>query len=549
MPSSTSDRIHALPVQLANQIAAGEVVERPASVVKELVENSIDAGASRIDIDLREGGKSLIRVEDDGKGIHADDFKLALTRHATSKLHELDDLQAIHSLGFRGEALPSIASVCRFEMSSRYRDSDQAWQVSVDSQGLMSALQPHAQACGTTVTVAELFCNTPARRRFLRAARTEFLHVQDVVMRAALSRFDIAFRLNHNGREVLRLPAINDESMRDRRLASVGGKSFQQALQPVYEERDGVRVHGWLAPAEAHRAQADRQFVFINGRMVRDKVLNHAIRQAYADALPPGRYAMYALYVELDASRVDVNVHPTKHEVRFREVRPVHDVIFSVVQHGLRTRQRNSQQAGLAQTVTTVRESATVYALNAHRSDRTVVHAPLQQTSRQHIASLLPGGYALVVMGDDHWLYNLQQLAQVVFTDRLQRQQTDRGVITRPMLIPQRIDVDEQAADRLDGVHNVLSSLGVDITRSSNTSVLLRGLPEAFTQLDANQFVTGLVELTQIDVAAVIGCAVKSLAGLGDSEVQQLLASLSEEQQATCRRQLTAEDLHDLYKG
>jgi DNA mismatch repair protein MutL len=434
-------------------------------------------------------------------------------------------------------------------MSSRYYDSEQAWQVSVDSQGHMSELQPHAQACGTTVSVAELFCNTPARRRFLRAARTEFLHVQDVVMRAALSRFDIGFSLNHNGREVLRLPAINDDSMRERRLAGVGGKSFQQALQPVCEVRDGVRVHGWLAPAEAHRAQADRQFVFINGRMVRDKVLNHAIRQAYGNALPPGRYAMYALYIELDASRVDVNVHPTKHEVRFREVRPVHDVIFSVVQHGLRTKQRHPQQTALAQTVTTVREPATVYALNAHAGVSNSAHVTPLQTTRQHISSLLPGGYALVVRGDDYWLYNLQRLAQAVFSDRLQRQQADRGVISRPLLIPQRVAVGEQAADWLDGVGDVLSSLGVDITRSSNASVLLRGLPEAFTQLDATQFVTGLVEQPQIDVAALIDCAVNSLAELSDNDAQQLLASLNEEQQAQCRRQLTANDLHDLYKG
>lgn len=535
-------------MQLANQIAAGEVVERPASVIKELVENSLDAGATRIDIEVRDGGKRLIRVLDNGAGIHVDDFELALTRHATSKLRKLDDLQAISSLGFRGEALPSIASVSRFELCSRYHGADSAWRVKVDAEGKTSAPQPDAQPLGTRITVEELFCNTPARRRFLRSAKTEFVHVQDVIVRAALSRFDVSFSLRHNDKDVLRLPAITDSATQYRRLGSVGGKTFMQAMHALDEQRDGVRVHGWVAPAESHRAQADRQFVFINGRMVRDKVLMHAIRQAYGKQLPPGRYAMYAIYIELDPARIDVNVHPTKHEVRFREVRPVHDVLFSTVQHALHQHHDvfavplQYNEAAERQ-IGSVRESATVYTLPTQFS-----HGAAQ--SQQHVVSVLPGGFALVESAGGYWLYDISKVSRHVFATRIQRQQSAQGILQRPLLIPARVVLAEQAVNWLDDVHDDLLRLAIDITRASETSVLLRCLPQALESVVPDRFVHKLVERQQLAMNVILDCASVSLR---DNEpalaIQNMLAELTEAQADECRRKLNASDLRAWYEG
>jgi DNA mismatch repair protein MutL len=548
MISPRSDRIHVLPVQLANQIAAGEVVERPASVIKELVENSLDAGASRIDIELRDGGKRLIRVLDNGRGIHVDDIELALTRHATSKLRALDDLQAISSLGFRGEALPSIASVSRFELCSRYHNSDKAWRVTVDAEGKISRPQPDAQPVGTWITVEELFCNTPARRRFLRSAKTEFVHVQDVIMRAALSRFDVTFSLRHNDKDVLRLAAITDEAMQYRRLGSVGGKAFMQAMHALDEERGGVRIHGWVAPAEHHRAQTDRQFIFINGRMVRDKVLMHAMRQAYGKQIPPGRYAMYAIYIELDPARIDVNVHPTKHEVRFREVRPVHDVLFSAVRHALckdhpvlaipaEHKLRARPYAGA------VRESARVYALPQQ------IRASSAQSQLQ-VVSVLPGGYALVESTEAHWLYDIRKVSQHVFAARIERQQAAQGILHRPLLIPARVVLAEQAVNWLDDVHDALLQMAIDITRASETSVLLRGLPQAFESVVPDRFVHKLVEQQQLAMRVILDCA---SACLRDNEtamvIQSLFVELAEDEHVQCRRKLNASGLRAWYEG
>ncbi|NNG14014.1 MAG: DNA mismatch repair endonuclease MutL, partial [Gammaproteobacteria bacterium] len=321
MSAIVQRRINQLSTQLANQIAAGEVVERPASVVKELLENSLDAGATQIDIEIEQGGLRRIRIVDNGQGIHPDDLALALSRHATSKLLKLEELSCIASLGFRGEALPSIASVSRLQLISRQAGSEQAASIEVDADGEHSAVKPAAHPPGTSVIVEELFCNAPARRRFMRAAKTEFTHVQDVVQRVAIGAPGIAINLRHNGRQVLRLPAAKDEASRQRRLAQVFGQSFIDEGLSVEGESDGIRVSGVVAPAALHRSQADHQYVYINGRMIRDRLVNHAIRQAYADSLPAGRYASYALMIELELNRVDVNVHPTKHEVRFRDGR------------------------------------------------------------------------------------------------------------------------------------------------------------------------------------------------------------------------------------
>lgn len=323
-------RIELLSPQLANQIAAGEVVERPASVVKELLENAIDAGASKVQVDIEQGGVKLIRIRDDGFGIDKDDLALALSRHATSKIKILDDLEAVASLGFRGEALASISSVSRLTLTSRAQNQESAWQVKAEGRDMEAELSPAAHPQGTTVEMRDLFFNTPARRKFLKTEQTEYRHLEEVVKRLALSRFDLHFQLSNNNRVVHQLKPADTESMRERRIASLLGSGFiEQSIHlDVSAEASGLRLWGWIGLPTYSRSQADQQYFFVNGRVIRDKLVTHAIRQAYADVLFSGRHPCYVLYLELNPALVDVNVHPTKHEVRFREGRLVHDFIF-----------------------------------------------------------------------------------------------------------------------------------------------------------------------------------------------------------------------------
>ena len=328
-------RIQLLSPRLSNQIAAGEVVERPSSVVKELLENSLDAGASRVDIDVEQGGVKLIRIRDDGKGVVKDDLALALSRHATSKIHELDDLEAVATLGFRGEALASISSVSRLTMSSRHEDCDEGWQVSVEGQDMVPALKPAAHNVGTTVEVRDLFFNTPARRKFLRKEKTEFGHLEEVVKRIALSRFDVSISLKHNQRVIHNLRAADSEAEKARRVANICGPAFIQSAVTVNVEVGDYKLWGWVGLPTFSRSQADLQYFFVNGRVIRDKLVAHAIRQAYRDVLYHGRHPAFVLYLELDPATVDVNVHPTKHEVRFRDSRMVHDFLFRSLHRAL----------------------------------------------------------------------------------------------------------------------------------------------------------------------------------------------------------------------
>jgi DNA mismatch repair protein MutL len=323
-------RIQLLSPRLANQIAAGEVVERPASVIKEILENSLDAGANKIDVEVEQGGIKLMRIRDNGGGIEKDDLPLALSRHATSKITVLEDLEAVGSLGFRGEALASISSVSRLNLTSRQADQDNAWMVQTEGRDMEAQLEPAAHPQGTTVEVKDLFFNTPARRKFLKTEKTEFRHLEEVVKRLALSRFDVAFQLRHNGKVIHQLRQADSEIEQERRVASICGSAFiDNALKAdVVAEASGLRLWGWVGLPTFSRSQADLQYFFVNGRMIRDKVVTHAVRQAYSDVLYHGRHPAYVLFLELDPSLVDVNVHPTKHEVRFRESRLVHDFLF-----------------------------------------------------------------------------------------------------------------------------------------------------------------------------------------------------------------------------
>lgn len=317
--------IHQLSEGLVNQIAAGEVVERPASVVKEVVENSLDAGAHKIRIEIDSGGLRKILVKDDGFGVSVDDLPFALSRHATSKVSSLDDLDNIASMGFRGEALPSIASVSRLTIEARIVGAEGGWRVYGDREG---AIEPVAHPVGTSVEVRDLFYNVPARRKFLRSEKTEYGHIETQVRRLMLGRFDVGFELVHNHREVYAEKAAHSVLDREWRLASLLGTQFVEHAMAIEHDLDGLRLHGWIARPAFSRGQADMQYFYVNGRIVRDKLVTHAVRQAFQDVLHNSRHPAYILYLALDPRLVDVNVHPTKHEVRFRDGRRVHDFIY-----------------------------------------------------------------------------------------------------------------------------------------------------------------------------------------------------------------------------
>jgi len=328
-------RIRPLPVQLINQIAAGEVVERPASVVKELIENSLDAGADHIEIDLEQGGVKRLRVRDNGGGIPREDLALALSRHATSKIASLADLEGVASLGFRGEALASIASVARLEIRSRSRGREQAWLIRGDGGDHCDEPEPVAHPQGTSVEVRDLFYNTPARRKFLRAEKTELGHCEQVVRRIALARPETRFLMHHQGRLLLDLPPALDEGGMRHRLAQLAGEGFLEHALEVAEVAVDLSLQGWVAAPAFSRGQADLQFFFVNGRLVRDKLVTHAVRQAFQDVLHHSRHPAYVLYLDLPPQLVDVNVHPAKQEVRFREGRQVHDFLFRALHRRL----------------------------------------------------------------------------------------------------------------------------------------------------------------------------------------------------------------------
>ncbi|MDP5129502.1 MAG: DNA mismatch repair endonuclease MutL [Paraglaciecola sp.] len=327
--------IQILPARLANQIAAGEVVERPASVVKELIENSLDSGASQIDIEIEKGGHKRIVIRDNGSGIPQAELGLALSRHATSKISSLDELEHIASLGFRGEALASISSVARLSLSSKPAEQHDAWQAQCEGRDMEVNLTPVAHPNGTSVEVLDLFFNTPARRKFLRAEKTEFTHIDEIIRRIALSRFDVGFSLKHNGKVVRKYSLAENEQAKKRRLVAICGKDFSEQAIELNSQYQDFCLSGWLAPPDTAKPQVDCQYFYVNGRMMRDKLLNHAVRQALEGVISPEHQLAYVLYFNLELSQVDVNVHPAKHEVRFHQSRLVHDFIFRALSDAL----------------------------------------------------------------------------------------------------------------------------------------------------------------------------------------------------------------------
>ncbi|MES2676187.1 MAG: DNA mismatch repair endonuclease MutL [Pseudomonadota bacterium] len=543
-------RIKLLSPRLANQIAAGEVVERPSSVIKELLENSLDAGATRLDIDLEDGGIKLMRVRDNGGGIEKDDLPLALSRHATSKIYELDDLEAVATLGFRGEALASISSVARLTLLSSTNEESAGWQVVVEGRDMDAEVSPAPHPRGTTVEVRDLFFNTPARRKFLRTEKTEYTHLEDVIKRLALSRFDVAFNVRHNGRAIYAWRAGDSQLEQERRVAQVCGPAFMENAIFIDIERSSLRLWGWVALPAFSRSQADLQHFYVNGRSIRDKIVSHAVRQAFQDVLHHGRHPAFVLYLEVDPSSVDVNVHPTKHEVRFRDNRSVHDFIYSSLHHALaKVRPEDSLEKNLndnesfltattpvqglavgefggqenlslrASPASNTFSSSQSYSVNQqfqnnyprsdarHVSEQLKTYGELMQVSASTPNASMPNsgdenipplGYAIAQLKGIYILAeNAQGLILVdmhaaherITYERMKESFANGGIQTQPLLVPESIAISQKEADCAEQHQETFKNLGFELQRAGPETLLIRQVPVVLNRGKVEQLV------------------------------------------------------------
>jgi DNA mismatch repair protein MutL len=518
-----SQRIQILPDQLINQIAAGEVVERPAAVVKELVENSLDAGGHRVEVEIENGGLALIRVRDDGGGIPREQLPLAFSRHATSKIASLDDLERVGSLGFRGEALPSILSVSRMTLSSRTAEDDHGWQLTGEGALMVTEPLPAAHPQGTSVEVRDLFFNTPARRKFMRSESTEFRHIDQLMRRLALSRFEVGFRLRHNHRGVFDLRAVTGEREREARIGEVCGDEFLRNAMYLEEERMGLRLWGWLALPGFSRAQADLQYFYVNGRAVRDKLVGYALRRAYADVLHGSRYPAYVLYLEIDPAAVDVNVHPGKAEVRFRDSSRVNDFLFGAVHGVIRRITPAPEQHHRVQLV------ATQHPIPGAEPQRTlhygIPHPPQFQVSEPaaglmntgwaalspatgeppagpqsladpplgHALAQLQGIYILAQNRHGLVLVDMHAAHERVIYERFKQQLSDGGIASQSLLVPMAVGVNEDEAELAEQRRDDFARLGVVLDRVGPQSLLIRAVPPLLSAADITTLVHELL--------------------------------------------------------
>jgi len=534
-------RIHALDPRLINQIAAGEIIERPASMLKELIENALDAGATSIEIEVENAGVKRLKISDNGHGILKQDLAMALSRHATSKIENLTDLEQIATLGFRGEALPSIASVTRMQIQSREQRSERAWMVSSDGNNKTTDPSPVAHPVGTTIETRDLFYNTPARRKFLRTDNTEFKHLDQVVRRMALSRFDVAFKLSHNGRTVMHMPAVPADDAR--RLKMVCGDNVPDNSLYFDQQREDLRLCGWAGLPSFSRSQGDMQYFFLNGRLIRDKTIIHAIRLGYQDVLFHGRHPVYVLYLEMDPAGVDVNVHPTKHEVRFRDSRSVHGFIFRTLQnvlgasagdvgslqvdaeHGIaapRPVNPNSDVAQLTQqnpirykdnayqpservTPDQVRDQIGGYrqiADSAFRADPSAnaVFTPALESTNSATGSdeIPPLGYALAQLKGIYILAeNTQGLVLVdmhaaherITYERLKSAMDSSEIRQQPLLVPVTIQLSETEILAWQQQRELFDQLGLEVEQLDEQVLVVRSLPDILVNADVSQLV------------------------------------------------------------
>jgi len=568
--------IRILEPRLANQIAAGEVVERPASVVKEAVENSLDAGARRIDIDIEAGGTRLIRIRDDGRGIAGRDLSLALARHATSKISSIEDLEAVGSLGFRGEALASIASVSRLTLTSNTAEgSAEGQQAQCDGRDMAVSVAPAPHPRGTTLEVRDLFYNTPARRKFLRTDKTEFGHLHEVIKRQALSRPDVTFTLRHNGKQSLQLNAADSESEQRRRVANICGVEFSEHAVPIERQAGSFRLWGWVAEPTFSRSQADLQYFFVNGRVIRDKLVTHAIRQAYRDVLFHGRHPAFVLFFELDPAGVDVNVHPTKHEVRFRDSRGVHDFLFGTLSRALADVRPGQPAASVAEPIqevmadqlgiglatgglpnqpTPASNPAAVMGAISGRPSSAVAAAfggwPRREDtalSEPRSGDVPPLGFALaqlhgvyILAENQHGLVLVDMHAahERITYERLKRARDGGGITRQPLLVPVTLAVSSREAAIAAEQADDLASLGLLIEAVGEEAVVCRELPAA---------------LKDADVEALVRDVLGDLLEFGTSDrvassLDELLSTLACHTSVRANRRLTLPEMNALLR-
>ena len=578
-------RIHSLPIQLVNQIAAGEVVERPSSVVKELIENCFDAGAGQITIEIEQGGARLIKIRDNGCGIVKEDLPLALSRHATSKIATLQDLEQVASMGFRGEALPSISSVARLTLISRTANAECAWSLTADGSEQNFDPQPDPHPQGTTVDVRDLFYNTPARRKFLKTEKTEFAHIETLIKRMALSRFDIGFTLTHNQKEVLNLKPAETDSAQEHRIAGICGSAFIENSVKIDFAASGLQLTGWVGLPTFSRSQQDMQFFYVNGRLIRDKLVSHAVKQAYQDVLFHGRHPVFVLYLTLDPTLVDVNAHPAKLEVRFREGRLVHDFLFTALHRSLADirpehsvvcisensldslpmdlnqqsaneltpqqtppdfdskplyNQRPPQQTSLPLTIA---ESIKAYAaLYPEEQPLQKQQQPIPQ--KQDIPPL---GYAIA------HLHNIYILAETpngiilvdahaaherVTYERLKQQYQQGAVPSQPLLLPIKINVSSAEADLAEQEHEFFSSLGFELNRSGPETIILRSTPALLGNIDKETLIRDvLADITEHGMSQRI-----------QEQSNQLLATIACHGAVRARRRLSIDEMNALLR-
>ncbi len=567
-------RIQLLNPRLANQIAAGEVVERPASVVKELLENSLDASARRIDIDVEAGGARLLRVRDDGGGIERDDLTLALARHATSKIRELEDLERVGSLGFRGEALASISSVSRLALTSNASDdAGQGWCARSEGRDMSVLLEPAPHPRGTTVEVRDLFFNTPARRKFMRAEKTEFGHIEEVVRRLALSRFDVGFNLRHNERVVQGLRACGTDLERERRVAAVCGPAFIDNAVAIESRAGDLHLWGWVALPTFSRSQSDMQHFYVNGRAIRDKLVGHAVRQAFQDVLFHGRHPAFVLYLELDPGNVDVNVHPTKHEVRFRDGRSVHDFLFRSLHRALAEVRPADQlpsqeprgaepvsaelapvQVGLQLPVRSYRPAAvepqqvreqlaafeSLYRAPTTAAEPTTM-APASDSEAPPLGyalAQLAGIYILAENAHGLVLVDMHAAHERITYERMKCAWAEAGIRSQPLLVPRSLAVSTREADCADERAELFASLGLRLQRAGPETLLIREVPLQLRDADVEQLVRDvLADLLEFGTSDRI-----------EARVNELLATMACHAAVRANRRLTLPEMNALLR-
>jgi len=557
--------IRQLPELLINQIAAGEVVERPSSVVKELVENSLDAGAQSIQVFLEQGGKRLVRVVDDGDGIAKDELPLALNRHATSKIASLEELQEVESMGFRGEALPSMASVSRLTLTSRTHDAGHAWQIKT-SNGVVEDVIPASGAFGTQVELRDLFYSVPARRKFMRTDRTEFAHVDELLKRFALSRPDVGFQLQHNNRVVRQFPPVRTDEEMLVRLEAVVGKEFVEHALKIDEQRGSFGLRGWVAEPRYNRAQADRQFFFVNGRVIRDRLVAHAIRQAFRDVLFHGRHPAFVLFLELPFRGVDVNVHPQKHEVRFRDSRSVHDFIYSTLNRCLAgagigagamrpgTDVHGPVSAGQTGEWAARQTSMPMNVAEQIQSYAQLVSSPSRGSGGGQMPSTFetdqefpPMGFALaqlhgvyILAQNQHGLVLVDMHAahERITYERFKTGMAEDGIRSQNLLVPVTVHVSEREADMVEKHADKLESLGISCDRTGPQSVVVRKVPTLLQHADMSRLLQ--------DVLSELVTDGKSLKI--EAEMDEVLSSMACHGSVRANRQLNIAEMNALLR-